>query len=250
VGGDGTVRACAHHLAGTGAPLAVVARGTANLFAKSLGIPSRLAEALGTGFGGSERLVDMAEADGSPFVAMAGMGIDAEVVHSTPHLMKEHFGWAGYALAALPHLAGAANEVTVHLDGAEPFVRQARSVVVGNVGILPGGVTLLPGASLDDGLLDVGVLVPAGLLGWAGVARRVVAGRSSGGPVEHYKARHVEVRSKSPLWRQVDGDVIGRGFGLCISVHHKALLVRVPLAPTGERGQRNSHRPVGVPNSR
>ncbi len=41
VGGDGTVRACATALAHTGAALAIVPRGTANLFARALGVPSR-----------------------------------------------------------------------------------------------------------------------------------------------------------------------------------------------------------------
>jgi len=39
VGGDGTVRGCAEGLAGTGVPLGIVPHGTANLLARSLGVP-------------------------------------------------------------------------------------------------------------------------------------------------------------------------------------------------------------------
>src|SRR5580704_3066099 len=70
MGGDGTVRACAHELAGSGVPLAIVPVGTANLLAVALGVPSGLEGALHTGFSGDERLVDMAYADGQPFVTM------------------------------------------------------------------------------------------------------------------------------------------------------------------------------------
>jgi len=73
-GGDGTVRACAHALAGTGVPLAIVPRGTANLAARTLRIPARLDAALATGFGGQDRQVDLAEADGMPFAAWPGSG--------------------------------------------------------------------------------------------------------------------------------------------------------------------------------
>jgi diacylglycerol kinase family enzyme len=249
VGGDGTVRACAHNLAGSGVPLAVVPRGTANLFANFLGIPGPLGAALSVGFGGAERSVDIAFADGEPFVAMAGMGIDAAVVGATPRWSKRHLGWAGYALAALPQLTGPLRAMRIRLDGAEPLVREARAVVVGNVGTLPGGFTLLPGARVDDGLLDVGVLSPRSLVGWADLARRVVAqGHHSGGlagdganggrrpgasfpayaSFEHFQAAAVEVSAASPLPRQFDGDLFPPGPTLKVHVAHQALRCRAP----------------------
>ena len=138
-------------------------------------LPSKLGPALAVGFGGYERQVDLAVADGSPFVAMAGIGLDAAVVRSTPRLLKDHLGWVGYGVGALAHLGSSTKEMTVRLDGGELLVRRAQSVVVGNVGILPGGFALLPGASLDDGLLDVGILTPKGRP-WLGLGSPV--GRS------------------------------------------------------------------------
>src|SRR5271169_3750199 len=70
VGGDGTVRACAQVLAGGQVPLAIVPRGTANLLATALGIPSALGGALAVGFGQHERRIDLAVADGTTFAAM------------------------------------------------------------------------------------------------------------------------------------------------------------------------------------
>ena len=63
-GGDGTVRACAQALSGTGIPLAIVPLGTANLIARALGIPSRAERALEAGFGGRDRQIDLAVALG------------------------------------------------------------------------------------------------------------------------------------------------------------------------------------------
>src|SRR5262245_27603504 len=82
VGGDGTVRGCAEGLAGTGVPLGVVPHGTANLHARTLGIPRqvRCALAVVLGTGSVDRVIDLAVADGVPFTAMAGMGLDAAVV--------------------------------------------------------------------------------------------------------------------------------------------------------------------------
>jgi len=243
VGGDGTVRACARNLAGTGVALAVLPRGTANLFARALGIPTEIGAALKTGFGGEERLVDLAFANGEPFVAMAGIGIDAAVVESTPRLLKERFGWVGYAVAALPLLAGPLHELEVQLDDREPFARLAHAVVVANVGTLPGGFSLLPGAVVDDGLLDVAVIDPKGLLGWASLARRAVAGAHRGGSFEHFQAVAVQVSSATELPRQLDGDVCEHGRSLSARVHHNALLVRAPEPERVDRAREHAPGP-------
>ena len=164
-GGDGTVRACAQALAGTQVPLAIVPLGTANLAARALGIPSRIGGSLATAFGGHERRIDLAVAGELTFAAMAGIGLDAEVVAATPRLLKRRAGWLAYAAAGIAHLPGRGQRFTVRLDDDEPLARQARCVVVGNAGLLPGGFALLPQARLDDGLLDVGILAPAGPAG-------------------------------------------------------------------------------------
>ena len=118
VGGDGTVRACVHALAYSGAALAIVPRGTANLFAQALGVPCKLGAALDVGFRGEEE-VDVAMAEGSAFVAMAGIGLDAAVVRSTPRVLKDHLGWVGSGAGAMAHLGSVPQEMTVRLDGGE-----------------------------------------------------------------------------------------------------------------------------------
>ncbi len=229
VGGDGTVRACAEALAHTGAALAIVPRGTANLFARALGVPREIRAALQVGFRGEVLQVDVAMAEGTAFVAMAGIGLDAAVVRSTPRVLKEHLGWVAYAAGALVHLGSVPHELTLCLDGGGPIARQAHSVVIGNVGILPGGFAILPGARLDDGLLDVGVLAPDGWFGWGHIARRAMAGgHHADRQFEHFKARRVEVSTATELPRELDGDLIEPGRSLAVSIQSKALLVRAP----------------------
>ncbi|HUB71108.1 MAG TPA: diacylglycerol kinase family protein [Acidimicrobiales bacterium] len=235
VGGDGTVRACAGWLAGTGTSLAIVPRGAGNLFALALGIPGSIEAALRVGFSGQDRAVDIATAEGQVFVAMAGAGIDAAVVGSTPHWMKHHLGWLGYAAAAVPHLARhRSHTVTIRLDSGEPFERHAQAVVVGNVGILPGNFELLGGARTNDGLLEVGVLEPGNVLGWLAIARRAVLSGAGGGGFEQFQARHVEITCGTEMPRQLDGDVIGRAASLSVAVQPSALVVRVPAGSAAE----------------
>jgi diacylglycerol kinase family enzyme len=238
-GGDGTVRSCAQALAGhtgpadTGlantVPLAIVPLGTANLAARALGLPRRLDQVLAVAFRGRERRIDLAEADGMPYAAMAGIGLDAAVVGATPRLLKERFGWLGYAAAGATQLPGRRHEFTVRLDGGPPLTRRARSVAVGNAGLLPGGFALLPGARLDDGVLDVGILAPAGPVGWGRVAYRIITGGGhDDGRLERFQARRVEIQTAADLPRQVDGEMIAPGRTLIIEVRPAALLVRAP----------------------
>lgn len=227
VGGDGTVRACAEALAGTEVPLAIVPRGTANLAARALGVPARLEAALAIGFGGRDRRIDLAAADGITFAAMAGIGLDAAVVEATPRLLKERLGWAGYAISGVARLAGRPHEFRVRLDGSEWLARDARCVVVGNAGLLPGGFVLLPAARLDDGLLDVGILAARDPLGWARVAHRVLIRSNQDHPVlERHRARQVEITADVALPREVDGEVITPGQSLTVTLRPGALLVR------------------------
>jgi len=229
VGGDGTVRACAQGLAGTGVPLAIVPRGTANLAARALGVPFGLDAALATGFRGRDRHVDLAVADGMPFAAMAGMGLDAEVLAATPGVLKPRLGWLAYAAAGMARLPGRSHEFQLSLDDGQPLTRRARCVVVGNAGLLPGGFVLLPGARLDDGLLDVGILAPPGLLGWGTIAHRVLTHASRNDrPLERYTARRIAISAHTELPREVDGEVISPGRSLTITLRPGALLARVP----------------------
>jgi undecaprenyl-diphosphatase len=233
-GGDGTVGACAQALAGTEASLAILPLGTANLAACALGVPLGLQAALAVGFGGHERQVDLAVADVRTFVAMAGMGLDAAVVQATPTLLKTRLGWFGYAVAGLSCLHGQPHEFEVRLDGGEPLIRRAQAVVVGNLGILPGGFVLLPDARLDDGLLHVGVVAPEGPVGWALLAGTVLLGSRHlrGRHLEHFQAHQVEIRADIDLPREVDGEIVAPGRSLTVSVRHEALTVRVPFPPS------------------
>jgi diacylglycerol kinase family enzyme len=242
-GGDGTVRACAEALAGTGVPLAIVPLGTANLTARALGVPGSAGRALDAGFGGRDRRIDLghlARIDaGGPegagagrtwFTAMAGIGLDAAVVEAAAGApLKRRFGWGAYAVAGATRLSLPPREFTVQLDDAEPLRRRARCVVVANAGLLPGGFTLLPGARLDDGRLDVGILAPSGTWGWMRVAGRVLTrGRHQDRQLECFPARRVRISAQIDLPRQVDGEVAAPGRALEASVSPGALVVRQP----------------------
>lgn len=237
-GGDGTVRSCAQALTGSGVPLGIVSLGTANLLARALGLPRHPVTALRTAFDGRDRRIDLATADSMTFTAMAGIGIDAAVVAAAR--LKRNLGWISYGLSGVAHVVGAPAHFTIRVGDQEPLTRTARSIVVANCGLLPGGFTILPDARPDDGVLDVAVLAPHGPFGWVTLAGHVFRGD---GHLEHFPATRVEITSDKPLPRQADGDILPGPSArtLTVTIQPGSLLVRTLL------GSRTRHECGAIP---
>jgi YegS/Rv2252/BmrU family lipid kinase len=228
LGGDGTVRACATELAGSDVALAVLPVGTGNLLARNLGLPTDLAAALAVAVDGGTRRIDVGMVDDECFTVMGGMGFDADMMGDAPETVKARIGWPAYVLSALRHLFDRPIRVEVTLDDGPPIQRRARTVLVGNVGQLQGGLAVLPDAEPDDGLLDVAILAPRTLLHWAALAGGVLLRRQRIPARETYRAKRIRVDSDRAQSRELDGDVIAPARCLHIDIRPQALTVCVP----------------------
>jgi diacylglycerol kinase family enzyme len=227
-GGDGTVMACAGVLAGTGVALAILPSGTGNLLATNLGLPSDVADGIAMATGGQRRLIDVGVVGDRCFTVMAGMGFDAQMLDATPEPMKKRFGWVAYAIAGAKHLRSRRMRVRLTLDGGAPLRRRARTVLIGNVGRLQGGIPLLPAAEPDDGYLDVAVLTPRTLGHWLALAWGVIRRRRGVSSMETFRARRIEVDSDRVQPRELDGDVIEPGRQLSVTIRPASLCLCVP----------------------
>ena len=231
-GGDGTITACAGGIAGTGVPLGVLPCGTGNLLARNLGLPLSLDEALAVALTGSDRRLDVGTANGRPFVVMAGIGFDAEMLDGADERLKSRVGWAAYVLSALRHLRDRPVRMALRADGGPPQRRWASGVIVGNVGSLQGNVRLLPDAAPDDGVLDVAVLAASGWTGWLRLAADVLLRRKTG-RVAHLTCRELTVQASRARPWEVDGEVAGTTRQLRVTLEPGSLLVRVPARNDG-----------------
>jgi len=165
-GGDGTIRYVADGLAHSGIPLGLVPAGTGNLLARNLDLPLEEVDAIEVALGGQVRQVDLVKItvdDRAPehFAVMAGIGMDAMIMDETDEDLKDKVGSAAYFVAAGKALGRLPVRMTVQLDNNRPVRRHAMLCVIGNVGTLRGNLTLIPGASPDDGLLDLYIASPA-----------------------------------------------------------------------------------------
>lgn len=86
----------------------------------------------------------------------------------------------------------------------------------------------MPNAFVDDGLLDVVIASPRGVVGWVPVATRIVTRQRKGHPTLDQKVcKEVRVRTDRALPVQVDGDVVGEAKEITAIVRAASLTVRV-----------------------
>jgi len=237
-GGDGTVRACVSGLVGTQTPLAILPYGTGNLLARNLGIPLDLSGAARTAALGALRRIDVGTVGGESFAVMAGIGFDAALIRDATEGAKARTGPLAYVLAGLRQMSRPGFDCTVRVDDAEPLHRRARTVLVGNVGRLQGGLPLLPAASPDDGLLDVAVVFPRRLVDWLPMVARALLGRPHRRHVRFLRGRRVSVDAHPSQPTQLDGEPRPEAGRAVFEVRPGALLVCVPgpaIGPGGER---------------
>ncbi|QCB96119.1 diacylglycerol kinase family lipid kinase [Arthrobacter sp. PAMC25564] len=234
-GGDGTVRCVAGVLAGSGIPMGIVPLGTGNLLARNLGID--ITDPVAASYdvlNGSEKSIDVIKArlDHSDqeevFLVMAGLGYDAAIMANTLDELKDRVGWLAYVEAGIRHLPGKPVKATISIDGQAPVRRRIRSVMVGNCGKIMGGVEIFPDAKVDDGILDVVILAPAGRFGWLNVLSGVFGRkRSKNRSVEYFAGKTAEIDLGHEQEFQLDGDHLGTGTHLAVAVERDALKIRM-----------------------
>jgi YegS/Rv2252/BmrU family lipid kinase len=227
-GGDGTVTACAEGVTGTGVPLAIIPMGTGNLLARNLGLPMGLDEALAVALGSAQQPVDAGRVNGTLFVVMAGLGLDAQMLDGTSEPLKKRLGWLAYAISAARHLGDRPMRVTVSADGGRRRRMRASALIVGNVGWLRGGLPLLPDARPDDGMLDAVVLTTHGLTGWLATAAAIALRRPARDQIYRVQFTELQVTLDHEQPWELDGEVMGSTRQLTVTAQPGALLLRMP----------------------
>ena len=208
-GGDGTIGTAAEAAGRLGVPIAVIATGTANDFARANDLPEDPLEAAALAATGEDvRELELGRlADGRPFVNAASAGLAAKAArHASP--FKKVLGPFAYGIGALwAATTESPMHCTVRVDGEMRFDGGAWQLIVAATGAFGGGSDI-GAADPRDGVLDVAVL-PAG-------SRLALARRAWGlrrgtieqqGPVEHLRGRVVEVQLPSGTELNVDGEI-------------------------------------------
>jgi diacylglycerol kinase (ATP) len=236
-GGDGMVQRCADVIAGSGAAMAVIPAGTANLLATNIGIPKDIERAVRVGLSGHHRLLDVGRINGERFLVMAGVGFDALMIRDADRHLKDRVGRLAYIWTGAHHIREAPVATRVVVDGTTWFHDDATCVLVGNVGTVVGGITAFESARPDDGRLEIGVVTAAGMLQWSRVMARTITGRPDKTPlVQMTSGAKIDVWLDSKRPYELDGGARPASRRLKIRIEPATLRV---CTPTGDGHDRH-----------
>ena len=227
-GGDGTLNEVARGLCDSATAMGVLPGGTGNVFAREGGIPLKLSGALDTLVGGRIVRVPMGFADERPFLLMAGVGLDGEVVYRLKSGFKDALGAFAFWLDGFRLLASyPMSPVRVRVGGKEIV---GTGLIAGNIRRYGPRYTVTPDARLEEPKLDVVIFTGKNrrdylryLLGVLGHFHLRFS------DVEHFKtdALSVSVDEGARVPLQLDGEPSGCA-PVEIRVKDKALAVVLP----------------------
>ena len=228
-GGDGTLSKAIDFFKDKETVFGLLPLGTANSFARALGIPLDLPGAVDVLANGLPRRIDLGCIDGDYFGNSASIGLSPLIAGTVPHKLKKYFGRVGYALwAAKVGVAFRPFKLTIDYGHARSTV-WATEVRIANGGYF-GGVELVEGAEVDSGEIIV----------------QVVTGKSQGNLLRSWlsnmlKLRHrdqwqAEIRAKQvrlstdPVMEvTIDGELSART-PINVSVAPDAVVIAAPRA--------------------
>jgi diacylglycerol kinase (ATP) len=239
VGGDGSLNKALPGLVGTETALGVLPAGTANVWAKELGLPGLSWTRLGALEESAHRLarghnqqVDVGLCNDKHFLLWSGIGIDAFIVHRIEprKQWEKNFTVIRYATSAVWNASqwrGIDLRVVaddLHVEGKFMLAE------VSNIRLYAGGfATLSPEASLDDGLMELWLFDGETLEDLLQQAWSLWSGRHVNSKrVQYLQFKEIILESDTPIYLQLDGEPEIGGKQVAIAVLPKSLRVLIP----------------------
>jgi diacylglycerol kinase (ATP) len=235
-GGDGSVSSVVDFLAHHDVILGLLPLGTANDFARTLGIPSDIEEACQTIASGKLVDVDLGLAGDNYYVNVASVGLSVGVTKALSPWMKKRVGALAYPVAAirafLSHEPFSAKLIFPDGDHEPGEYGRLLQIAIGNGRFYGGGMVVAPESGIDDRSLDIYAIELGRHRDLIGVARYLKSGdfiRNES--VGHYRTKRVRLETEPELPVNIDGEVVTRT-PQDFFIAHNALKVIVPQGST------------------
>ena len=208
-GGDGTISNALPELLQLDKPLAVLPLGTANDFARSLGLPQDSLAAARVALHGRTHRVDVGLVNGRPFLNVANVGVAANVSQAQSQELKRTWRILSYPIGLL-RVAREARPFYVDLacDGAPGWSGAVYQVSVANGRYHGGGLTVAEHAAIDDGRLHLYVILPGTVWQLLACVTHLKFGLLKPDVLHRQSASHVSLRTSRPRSVNADGEIV------------------------------------------
>ena len=230
LGGDGTVMEVLGVMAHRGPPVGVLAGGTGNVVARTLGIPLNPLRAVPLLLDGDEASLDLGKlGDGRRFAIGVGVGLDATMISEAPARLKKRFGFMAYVIGGYKAvLQNKKFALRLTVDGTV-YERTASAVLVANFGaVLNDLVSFGEGIVHDDGLLNACVFSPHNFWDATRILWRMLRKDFRDDPCLFYKSgREFLIETTPPMPSQADGELLA-GSPLSVRVDPLAARFLIP----------------------
>lgn len=213
-GGDGTINEVANGIAKTGSkmPIALLATGTVNDFARDLAIPRTVDEFIQMIEKGKYIDVDVGKLNGKYFLNVAAGGLLTHVGYQVDVTAKYLFGPLAYYLEGVRELLlQGIKPINMIFESEEyDYSGDAMLFLVSNSSSIGGFEKAMPGADVSDGYLDVIVLEDSELGDLATVFVSAIRGTHIHHPkVKHFKTKKIKISSQKEMSVDIDGEFGG-----------------------------------------
>ena len=226
-GGDGSLSCTVDEIVDRDVVFALLPLGTANSFARTLGIPLDLDGAIEVIANGRRRRIDLGKVDGDYFANCAAMGLSPMIGEGVPHNLKRYLGRVGYLIWAVYCLVRFHPFCLTVDDGNETKTLWVTEVRIAN-GTFHGGVELIERADVASGEIVVQAVTGRSSLrliwDWFAKYFKLPARHAV---TEEFHARRLRIVTRPRQRISIDGEVLARTPAV-VEVAERAIEVVVP----------------------
>ncbi len=228
VGGDGTINEVAIGILESGkGTLGIIPSGTGNDLARTLNIPFDPIEAMDIIIKGNKKQIDIGFVNNNPFLNIASIGLDSEVVKNTEKIKIRIRSRIAYVIGVLSTLFNFKDKrVQLEIDDVS-MDKNIFLIAVGNGKYYGGGLKILPMAIAEDGYFHVCVINKASKIKLLFLFPSIFKGKhiKFRKDVEIFKAKKIKIVTEDKTYLNIDGEIYDNEKETLFKVGDKRLTV-------------------------
>lgn len=230
IGGDGTMNEVASALVGSPAVFGLIPCGSGNGLGRHLGLAGTTESAFQTLLDGKPRVIDTGSANGIRFFNTMGVGFDAEISDRFNRLSSR--GLPAYIRTALSTILRFRRQAYIIRSENASIATDAFIISVANSDQYGNDCFIAPGASVDDGRLNLTVMKSIHVLNVVPMALRLFTKSiDQSSSVQRMVGTHFVIERPAPGLIHTDGETHMTDARVDVTIHPRSLRIMAPPRP-------------------